>query len=71
MAQRAQHLRWQERLALTQPQLAAREPMLALRRQLAELMLVGGECAHVCSVVHALVHASLRLLVLVLLVRCW
>ncbi len=46
VAQRAQQLRWQERLALTQPQLAAREPMLALRRQLAELMRVGGPAAH-------------------------
>ena len=39
-AERAQQLRWPDRLALTQPLLATREPLLALRRQLAELMQV-------------------------------
>ncbi len=47
-AQRAQQLRWQERLALTQPQLGAREPMLALRRQLAELTQVSS-AARLCA----------------------
>lgn len=35
---RVQQLRWQARLALTAQQLSAREPLLSLRRQLAELL---------------------------------
>jgi hypothetical protein len=49
---RSRTLRWQERLPLTAPLLSCREPVLALRRQLAGLM-ADAEAMGRCWLQHA------------------